>query len=71
MTADRHSGGGECFGQIGAPSGMFADLEECRLSAVVLQRLEDHRRVARPGAVVETQKILYALDALDRRKPQE
>jgi len=34
---------------------VFADLEECRLGTVVLQRLEHHRRVSRPGAVVEGQ----------------
>src|SRR5215472_9937571 len=55
MAADRHSGGGECFGQIGSPSRVFADLKECRLGAVVLQRLEHHRRVFRPGTVVEGQ----------------
>src|SRR5436189_4879940 len=55
MAADRHSSGGEFFGQIGAPSRVLADLEERRLGAVVLQRLEHHRRVARPGAVVEGQ----------------
>src|SRR6516162_2235411 len=55
MAADRHSGGSELSGQIGAPSRVFADLKECRLGAVVLQRLEHHRRVARPGAVIEGQ----------------
>src|SRR6266567_6678171 len=55
MAADRHSGGSELFSQIRAPSRVFADLKECRLGAVVLQRLEHHRRVARPGAVVERQ----------------
>jgi hypothetical protein len=55
MAADRHSGGSEFFRQIGAPSRVFANLKECRLGTVVLQRLEDHRRVARPGAVVEGQ----------------
>src|SRR5262249_454911 len=55
MTADRHSGGSELFSQIGAPSCVFTDLKECRLGAVVLQRLEHHRRVSRPGTVVEGQ----------------
>src|SRR6516165_2179146 len=55
MAADRHSGGGEFFGQIGSPSRVFADLEESRLGAVVLQRLEHHRRVSRPWAIVEGQ----------------
>src|SRR5262249_221170 len=55
MAADRHSGGSELFGQIGAPSRVFADLKECRFGAIVLQRLEHHRRVSRPGAVVEGQ----------------
>src|SRR3974377_265394 len=55
MAADRHSGGSELFSQIGTPSRVFADLEECRLGAVVLQRLEHHRRVSRPWAIVEGQ----------------
>src|SRR3974390_3012743 len=55
MAADRHSGGGEFFGQIGSPSRVFADLEKCRLGAVVLQRLEHHRRVSRPRPIVERQ----------------
>src|SRR5215813_11331983 len=55
MAADRHSCGGEFFCQIGAPSRVFADLKECRLGAVVLQGLEHHRRVSRPGAIVEGQ----------------
>src|SRR5438552_10173518 len=55
MAADRHSGGSELFSQIRAPTRVFADLKECRLGAAVLQRLEHHRRVSRPGAVVECQ----------------
>src|SRR6516225_1857710 len=55
MVADRHSGGSELFSQIGPPRRVFADLEECRLGAVVLQRLEHHRRVSRPGTIVEGQ----------------
>src|SRR5215471_9648201 len=55
MAADRHSGSSELFSQIGAPSRVFADLKECRLGAVVLQGLEHHRRVSRPGAIVEGQ----------------
>src|SRR6202040_658443 len=56
MATDRHSGGGKLFGQIGTPSRVFADLKERRLGAVVLQCLEHHRRVARPGAIVEGQR---------------
>src|SRR5215831_10360613 len=55
MAADRHSGSSELFSQIGSPSRVFADFEERRLGAVVLQRLEHHRRVSRPGAIVEGQ----------------
>src|SRR6516225_11873158 len=55
MAADRHPGGGECFGQIGPPSCVFTDLKECRLGAIVLQRLEHHRRVSGPWAIVESQ----------------
>src|SRR5207248_9381647 len=55
MAADRHSGSSELFSQIGSPSRVFADLEERRLGAVVLQRLEHHRRVSRPRAIVEGQ----------------
>src|SRR5262245_10673339 len=55
MTADRHSGGSELFSQIRSPSCVLADLEECRLGAVVQQRFEHHRRVSRPGAIVEGQ----------------
>src|ERR1051325_1179026 len=55
MTANRHSSGGELFSQIGAPSRVLTDLKEGCFGAVVLQRLEHHRRVSRPGAVVEGQ----------------
>src|SRR6516164_6504865 len=75
MAADRHSGGSELFSQIGAPSCMFADLEECRFGAVVLQRLEHHRRVSGPWAVVEGQSdfliaqeiILFEMLGSERR----
>src|SRR6516162_1619773 len=75
MAADRHPGGGECFGQIGAPSCVFADLKECRLGAAVLQRLEYHRRVSGPWAIVEGQRdfliaqeiILFEMLGSERR----
>ena len=37
------------------PRRVLADLEEGRLGAIVGQRLEHHRRVVRPRAVVEGQ----------------
>src|SRR6266700_157859 len=58
MAADRHSGGSELCSQIRAPSRVFADLKECRLGAAVVQRLEHHRRVSRPGSAVECQSGL-------------
>jgi hypothetical protein len=53
VIADRHSGRGDFAGYIGPPSGVFADLKEGRFDAIVLERLQNHRRVFRPRAVVE------------------
>jgi hypothetical protein len=55
MATDRHAGGNHLLGDLRAPSGVLADLEEGRLQAFVGKLLEHGGRVARPRAVVEGQ----------------
>ena len=59
VIADRHSGRGDVPGYIGPPGGVFADLEEGRFDAIVFERLQNHRRVFGPRAVVEGQHDFF------------
>ena len=53
--------GDDALEDLGVPAGMFADREEQRLGALVGQRLEHGRRIARPRAVVEGQHDFVVL----------
>ena len=55
VAADRHAGLSHHLGNFRMPGGVLADLEEGRLEALIGQRLDDGRRIARPRPVVEGQ----------------
>jgi len=63
VRADGVAGSDDLFGDLGMPHRVLADLEERGLEAIVGERLEDGRRVLRPGAVVEV-----STTSLSRRK---
>ena len=59
VRADGVAGRRHLLQDFGMPAGMLADREEQRLGALVGQRLEHGRRVARPRAVVEGQHDFF------------
>src|SRR5215469_18119455 len=55
VIADGHSGRGDFPGYIRPPSGVLADLKKGCFDAIVFERLQHHRGVFGPRAVVEGQ----------------